>query len=326
MQTSSPLTLACLTVLALTGCQMEPPPTPATVPSAPPMAQAAPPAVIETPVPVPLPGQLKPLPSGAERRSSRAGKKPRDPQTSIAQAQAEARQEPTPEGYLNSMQVYTYVPGALYQLYTAPENVTDIALQPGETLIAKAAGDTVRWVVGDTTSGTGSQQQVHVFVKPTKDGLHTNLVLTTDRRTYHLECHSTTGTYMAAVSWRYPQDEMRQLAQPATGSKTLATRGASVPGFDATALHFAYRLDSKDKPRWMPVQVFDDGQKTYIQFPAGLTTTEAPALFLRSAEGTPQLVNYRVRDRWYIVDRLFEEAELRVGEKHPSVVRIQRQP
>ncbi|MBI3329453.1 MAG: TrbG/VirB9 family P-type conjugative transfer protein, partial [Nitrospinae bacterium] len=117
----------------------------------------------------------------------------------------------------------------------------------------------------DTTSGTGAGQQVHVLVKPTKEGLHTNLVLTTDKRTYHLECHSTIGTYMAAVSWRYPQDE---LAPQAVVRKGPAPPVASVPGFDATALHFVYRLDSKDKPRWMPLQVFDDGQKTYIQFPA----------------------------------------------------------
>lgn len=323
MQTYGLSVTILLATLALAGCQLTPPPVPATTSSSPPAAQVdTPPTVIETPVPVPLPGQLKPLPVVAEPRSS---KRSRDPQKSIAQAQADARQEPTPEGYLNSMQVYTYMPGALYQLYTAPENVTDIALQPGESLVAKAAGDTVRWVVGDTTSGSGETQQVHVLVKPTKEGLHTNLVLTTDKRTYHLECHSTTGTYMAAVSWRYPQDEMATLSQQAAVRKVQAARVASVPGFDATALHFVYRLDSKDKPRWMPLQVFDDGQKTYIQFPEALATTEAPALFLRSAEGTTQLVNYRVRDRWYIVDRLFEDAELRVGEKNPSIVRIQRQ-
>lgn len=323
MQTYGLSVTILLATLALAGCQLTPPPAPATTSSSTPAAQVdTPPTVIETPVPVPLPGQLKPLPVVAEPRSS---KRSRDPQKSIAQAQADARQEPTPEGYLNSMQVYTYMPGALYQLYTAPENVTDIALQPGESLVAKAAGDTVRWVVGDTTSGSGETQQVHVLVKPTKEGLHTNLVLTTDKRTYHLECHSTTGTYMAAVSWRYPQDEMATLSQQAAVRKVQAARVASVPGFDATALHFVYRLDSKDKPRWMPLQVFDDGQKTYIQFPEVLATTEAPALFLRSAEGTTQLVNYRVRDRWYIVDRLFEDAELRVGEKNPSIVRIQRQ-
>src|SRR3546814_2706253 len=80
---------------------------------------------------------------------------------------------------------------------------------PGEELIALSAGDTVRWVVGDTTSGTGGEQQVHVLVKPVAPDLETNLVITTDRRAYHLEMESTKGTYMASVSWHYPHDELR---------------------------------------------------------------------------------------------------------------------
>ena len=312
--------------VALAGCHLGEGPAPEVVPAYTPAAKVEEPPpvppVVETPVPVPLPGQLKPWPAPETGRGK--GKRPRDPQASVTQAQAEARQEPTPEGYLNSMQVYTFIPGALYQLYTAPENVTDIALQPGETLVAKAAGDTVRWVVGDTTSGTGETQQVHILVKPTKEGLHTNLVLTTDKRTYHLECHSTAGTYMAAVSWRYPQDEMHRLTQQAATQKARSAQ-VIAPVLDATALHFVYKLESKDPPRWMPLQVFDDGQKTYIQLPPTLATTEAPALFIKSREGTTQLVNYRVKANWYIVDRLFDEAELRVGEKHPAVVRIVRQ-
>lgn len=312
--------------VTLAGCHLGEAPAPEVAPSYTPAAKVEEPPpvppVVETPVPVPLPGQLKPLPVTDAGRGK--GKRPRDPQASITQAQAEARHEPTPEGYLNSMQVYAFMPGALYQLYTAPEHVTDIALQPGETLVAKAAGDTVRWVVGDTTSGTGEAQQVHVLVKPTKEGLHTNLVLTTDKRTYHLECHSTEGTYMAAVSWRYPQDEMQRLTQQAATQKARSAQVVA-PVLDATALHFVYTLESKDPPRWMPLQVFDDGQKTYIQLPPTLATTEAPALFIKSQEGTTQLVNYRVKANWYIVDRLFDEAELRVGEKHPAVVRIVRQ-
>ncbi|MGE3538669.1 MAG: P-type conjugative transfer protein TrbG [Candidatus Tectimicrobiota bacterium] len=317
--------LVLLLCAALAGCALADPPALEVTPSYTPATQVEeppPPPVVEIPTLLPLPGQLKPLPVTTAGRPP--SKRPRDPQASITQAQAAARQEPTPEGYLNSMQVYTFVPGALYQLYTAPEHVTDIALQPGETLVAKAAGDTVRWIVGDTTSGTGETQQVHVLVKPIQAGLQTNLVITTDRRTYHLECHSTDGTYLAAVSWRYPQDELQRLTRQAAAQQA---RQAPViaPALDATTLRFAYKLESKDPPRWMPLQVFDDGQKTYIQLPPTLATTEAPALFLKSQEGTTQLVNYRVKANWYIVDRLFDEAELRVGEKHPAVVRIVRQ-
>ena len=65
----------------------------------------------------------------------------------------------TKSGYLNAVQLYQYNEGALYHLYAAPEQVTDIALQPGETLSAVSAGDTVRWVIGDTTSGSGGERR-----------------------------------------------------------------------------------------------------------------------------------------------------------------------
>ena len=56
---------------------------------------------------------------------------------------------------MNAIQVYPYTEGALYRLYASPGQVSDIALQPGEELVSVSAGDTVRWVVGDTVSGSG---------------------------------------------------------------------------------------------------------------------------------------------------------------------------
>ena len=105
--------------------------------------------------------------------------------------QRAARVQPTRAGYLNAVQVYPFSEGALYQVYAAPGQITDIALEPGEQLVGSgpvAAGDTVRWIVGDTESGTGATKRVHILVKPTRPDLVTNLVINTDRRTYHLSC------------------------------------------------------------------------------------------------------------------------------------------
>src|SRR3546814_3795342 len=90
-------------------------------------------------------------------------------------------------GFIHAVQIYPYTKGALYRLYAAPERVADIALQPGEMITSVAAGDTVRWTVGDTTSGSGKSQRTHILVKPFAAGLHSNMVITTDRRVYHLE-------------------------------------------------------------------------------------------------------------------------------------------
>ena len=62
------------------------------------------------------------------------------------------------DGFINAVQVYPFSDGALYQVYAAPGQITDIALQEGEQLVGSgpvAAGDTVRWIIGDTESGAG---------------------------------------------------------------------------------------------------------------------------------------------------------------------------
>src|SRR3546814_3848708 len=103
------------------------------------------------------------------------------------------------QGFVNAVQVYPFVEGTIYQCYTAPGFVTDIALQPGEDIVAVASGDTARWVIGDTTSGTGESERSHILVKPFAAGLSPNLVITSDRRSYHVRLVSTARTAMAAM-------------------------------------------------------------------------------------------------------------------------------
>lgn len=110
------------------------------------------------------------------------------------------------KGYVNAIQVWPFTDGALYQVYSAVGRVTVIALQSSEDLVTAAAGDTVRWIVGNTVNGTGDKQRVNVLVKPIRSGLKTNLVITTSRRTYLLELSSTDKAWMASVSWDYPRD------------------------------------------------------------------------------------------------------------------------
>jgi hypothetical protein len=140
----------------------------------------------------------------------------------VSRANAEARIAPTREGYVNAIQVWPFTDGALYQVYAAVGRVTVIALQPGEELVTVAAGDTVRWIVGDTSSGSGDALRVNVMVKPIRSGLKTNLVITTSRRTYLLELTSTEKTWMASVSWEYPKDKMLALQRQAQAASAAA--------------------------------------------------------------------------------------------------------
>ncbi len=274
--------------------------------------------IVAVPTPLPLPGQLKPLP-GDTATGRPAADTPGNPVDRVHAANAGARLEPAPDGFLNAMQVYPWTEGALYQVYTAPGQVTDIALAPGEELVSLSAGDTVRWKVAETESGSGSSTRSHVLVKPTASGLGTNLVIATDRRVYHVELESLDGAYMASVAWTYPEEQLAILRKASVREGAAHRPAAS--GIDPESLDFAYRIRG-DRPPWRPVRVFDDGSRVFIQFPPG--TTEAPPLFLVGPEGEVALVNYRVHGAYYVVDRLFSAAELRIGEDPQTVVRIER--
>lgn len=273
--------------------------------------------VVEVPILLPLPEQLKALGSAPEDKP--LAESP-DEKTRVARANAEARVAPSREGYINAIQVWPYADGALYQIYTSPGRVTVIALQQGEELVTVSAGDTVRWIVGDTASGAGVSLRVNILVKPTRIGLKTNLVITTNRRTYLLELSSTPQAWMASASWDYPKDRMLALQKQAQQAQVSAPVDS---GLSLEQIKFRYAI-SGDSPPWKPLRAFDDGERVYIQFPAGIVQGELPPLFVIGAQGDGQLVNYRFRSPYYVVDRLFGAAELRLGRDKAEVVRIER--
>jgi type IV secretion system protein VirB9 len=162
-----------------------------------------------------------------------------------------------------------------------------------------------------------------VFIKPTRPGLATNLTLNTNRRTYFLRLESLEQDPMMAVQWHYPEQDVRGVAASAGDRPARAASAPAAPK-DVASLHSAYSVEVVEgKPTWKPRVVFDDGAKTYIRFDRGLLHGEAPALFVIQHEEA-QLVNYRVKDELYIVDRLFQVAELRLGQDDPDIVRITR--
>ena len=314
-----PVILLASTVL-FSGCATQGTPPPSISLDGPvqaqPLTEAPKPVeVVTVPEVLALPGQMKPLAGDAKATLESPDEKVR-----VTRANTEARVAPTREGYVNAIQVWPFTDGALYQVYAAVGRVTVIALQPGEELVTVAAGDTVRWIVGDTSSGSGDALRVNVMVKPIRSGLKTNLVITTSRRTYLLELTSTEKTWMASVSWEYPKDRMLALQRQAQAASAAAPVDA---GLSLEKIRFRYAVSGSNPP-WKPLRAFDDGEKVYIQFPAGIAQGELPPMFVIGAQGDGQLVNYRFRSPYYIVDRLFGAAELRLGGDKGAVVRIER--
>jgi type IV secretion system protein VirB9 len=287
-------------------------------------AQQVPPnaPVLTAPAPTPtVAPPVNPGPPPASRVAHRtATTKPSPTELRVRAANRRATREPESRAFVNAVQIYPYSDGALYRLLAAPEQVTDITLQPGEAIVSVAAGDTARWTVGDTSSGSGETKRVHILVKPYTAGLATNLIITTDRRAYHLQLESTERTAMAVLSWTYPQDELLAIRHQRAEQEALAP---IAQGLAVENLNFNYAI-SGDDPAWRPLRAFDDGRQTFIEFPASITVGEAPPLFVVNAKGEASLVNYRMSGRFYVVDRLFGAAELRLGGKKQAIVRISR--
>ncbi len=268
------------------------------------------PIVVKETVTVPSPGQLRPMPRGVR------GQKDNKPAHLVIEAaNKQARQLPNRDGYYNAVMTFDYDEGALYRIYTAPLRQTDIMLQPGERMISQpGGGDTTRWKIGSAISMNNGEEQQHLLVKATRPGIYTNLTIFTDRRTYHIELESFKETYMAAVNWNYPNDSWNAYNKRLSETKK-ENRLADDGRIDLSKASFSYEVKVKEgSPEWTPVRVFDNGLKTYIEFPNIVGVTDAPVLYVKKY-GRQQIVNYRPVGRYFIVDGVFPRYELRVGIK-----------
>jgi type IV secretion system protein VirB9 len=211
--------------------------------------------------------------------------------------------------------LFTYTTGGIYEVQAAIFHETALQLQPGETLTGKdlpTAGDTARWTVAATRTGTPPNETTVLIVKPLEADLETNMTITTNRRLYTVILKSSEHTYMPLVGWLYPQDVARDLADAAAVTKRTDEEAESIT-VTPDQLNFNCTVKGSQVP-WRPLRVYDDGSKTYLQMSPDMQNTEAPAIFVMEGK-TPMLVNYRVKHSLYIVDRLFDRAQLRIGPK-----------
>ncbi len=199
--------------------------------------------------------------------------------------------------------------------------VCDIELQPGEQVNSIHLGDQARWLIEPAVTGNGSGEVQHLIVKPMDVGLETSLVVTTNRRTYHMRLRSHRRDFMPRIGFIYPEDAAAKWdaiktrenhAMDIRKSRTISETGEYLGNLD-----FAYSVDGS--AAWKPLRVYNDGQKTIIQMPAIMAQTEAPTLLLLAKEGglfnddETVMVNYRLQGDRYIVDTVFDRAILIAG-------------
>lgn len=235
--------------------------------------------------------------------------------TAVDEANKNAVIQPSSASTIHSIIVYPFEAGELYQIYTTPLNVTDVEFQVGEEIISVAAGDTARWQISKTLSGGGDTGSIqHLLIKPSAEGLDTTLVVTTSQRTYHMLLKSTKNTFMSTVQWQYSDTPTDEDASSASNDNL---------SLNSAALDFSYttKLRHGDKPDWMPKAIFNDGSKTYIEFPDHIQS--APTLFIKQSGSGDAAVNYRVVGHYYVIDQVMTSAELTSGiDKYQTIVEI----
>lgn len=205
----------------------------------------------------------------------------------------------------------------------SPLQVTDIELEPGETVKDGGLhiGDPVRWNVSPAVSGPEGAIVTHLVVKPTTPGISTSLLVSTDRRVYHVKLVASEKDWMPYVAFAYPENSRlawavyQKRVEKARSESLVADTGHTLPELD-----FAYTIEGRAP--WTPVRVYNDGVKTIVQMPKAMAQTEAPALLVIGADSKEQLVNFRVHGDKYIVDQIFAKAELisGVGKKQVKVL------
>ena len=190
-------------------------------------------------------------------------------------------------------------------------------LQPGEQLVGEPQiGDSVRWNIAPASYGKADGRTTLIVIKPQDSGLDTNLLITTDRRAYYLRLLSKPIEYIARVSFAYPNEGTERNVWKEHPGKWASREDRDAEHSNRTldCFHFNYEVKGKNANSIKPLQVFDDGAKTYIRMSPRTAARELPVLVALKPNAKPEMVNYRVRDNTYIADRLFDRAELVLGD------------
>lgn len=195
--------------------------------------------------------------------------------------------------------------------------ICDIELQPGEQVNNLNVGDP-RFTVDPSISGVGAGEVQHLIIKPLDVGLDTSLVVTTNRRTYHIRLRSHRTEFMPRVGFTYTEDAVAKWDAIRTREvKEKQERTIPKTGEYLGDLNFNYEVTGS--AAWKPIRVYNDGTKTILQMPTAMAQTEAPTLLVVRKDGglftddETVMVNYRVQGDRYIVDTIFDKAILIAG-------------
>jgi type IV secretion system protein VirB9 len=216
-------------------------------------------------------------------------------------------------------------------LRCAPLRACAIELEAGELVLATSLGDSERWLLQAASSGPGAHTPILV-VKPTACDLSTNLVVSTDRRIYEIaldsppckNADSGEATYNPRLQYTgvarfyYPDDLVHRWSDEEQAAREATERLAQgttplAPVARLAHLNFDYSWDRSRRWPWVPSQIFDDGEHTFIGLSPAARLAEMPLLFSLGQHGELAILNYHLDGQTLVADRVLERAVLVVG-------------
>lgn len=174
-----------------------------------------------------------------------------------------------------------------------------------------AIGDSTSWQV------TPNKRANLLFVKPLEATASTNMTVVTNKRTYLFDLvASPRARPMYVLRFTYPDEPAPMPAGLAAaapeGANAVELAAASDPYAvtDPADLNFAWT--AKGDRGLLPTRTYDDGNATFLSWPAG---QPVPAILMKDHEGTEGPVNFAVRGDTIVVEGVPREIVLRSGKE-----------
>ena len=210
----------------------------------------------------------------------------------------------------NSTMVFAYAPNQLYKIYCRRGFLTDVALYPGEEITYIAGGDTAGWSV--ISNYVNCFQ--HLQIKPVVETSQTNIIVNTNKHTYQLVVN-TSDWYNPMVTWRYDTENEQMNLLRKSKEEQLVTGTINTNNIEN--LDFNYKITGAADAK--PSMVFSDGEKTYIKFENA--RKQYPLFIREQGKRDMNLVNYKIKDGYYIVEKIFDIAQFRISDTQTVTIK-----
>lgn len=206
-----------------------------------------------------------------------------------------------------------YKTGEVYPINAANGLITTIVFAPGEKVLSYGSGYSTAWEF----AARGN----HFFLKPKDKQGTTNLVVVTDHHTYLFEVRlglRKKATF--SLTFAYPEEAAKLAEQQAEQNRVkdlMNEEGQTgqTQKTDATVASINRNYtenfgSSRNSVRIAPLEVYDNGQFTYLKFDKQV---DFPSVYRVEEGDTETLLNAHVQGDWLVVHGVYEELRLRAG-------------